>query len=228
MFVITADQRGSRRVGDRVEQLLDALARHVDRHATAGLIRPFERTVGDEIQGVVDDADLAVDLAMTVLRLGGWSIGIGAGGVDLPLPDSTRAGSGEAFVLARTAVERAKTRPGEVPLAVASQDRTAAGDAEALLSLLGAVAARRTPAGWEVIDALRGAGVGARQEDVAERLGITQQAVSQRLRTALWPEEQAARPLAARLLVGAAGRDNTDAPRVGATEGTDARRGRDA
>jgi len=38
------------------------------------------------------------------------------------------------------------------------------------------------------------------QEEVAARLGITQQAVSQRLRTALWSEELAARPAAARLL----------------------------
>ena len=57
--------------------------------------------------------------------------------------------------------------------------------------------------GEAAADALTDAGVGARQEDVAERLGITQQAVSQRLRTALWSEELAARPAAARLLVAA-------------------------
>jgi hypothetical protein len=205
MLVMTIDQQGSRRVGDRVDGLLDDLARHVDRSAARRPVRPFERTVGDEVQAVLDDADLAVELALTILRRGGWSIGIGAGAVDEPLPATSRAGSGNAFVLARSAVERAKSRPGGVPLAVAGEDHVAAADAEAVLTLLGAVATRRTAAGWEVVDALRDAGVGARQEDVAERLGITQQAVSQRLRTALWAEELAARPITARLLL-AAGR----------------------
>jgi hypothetical protein len=40
---------------------------------------------------------------------------------------------------------------------------------------------------------------------VAAALGISQQAVSERLRTALWAEEVAARPAAARLLRLAAG-----------------------
>ena len=67
------------------------------------------------------------------------------------------------------------------------------------------------------IDAFRDAGVGARQEDVAETLGITQQAVSQRLRTALWAEEVAARPLLARLLVAAGGR-TAESTRTGGGE----------
>ena len=205
MLVLTIDQQGSRRLGDRVDELLGLLRAHLDRTPGRRPVRPFERTVGDEVQAVLDDGDLAVDVALAVLRRGGWTVGIGAGPVDEPLPPSTRAGSGEAFVLARTAVERAKARPGGVALAIEGADLVAAADAEAVLTLVGAVASRRTPAGWEVIDALTDAGVGARQEDVAERLGITQQAVSQRLRTALWAEELAARPLAARLLVAAGG-----------------------
>jgi hypothetical protein len=204
VLVLTIDQRGSRRVGDRVDGLLGGLADRLP-PGSSGVVRPFERTVGDEVQATLDDADLAVDVALGVLRRGGWSVGVGAGPVDLPLPASTRAGSGPAFVHARTAVERAKGRPGPVPLAVVGHDGRAAADAEAVLTLLAAVAARRTPAGWEVVDALQDAGVGARQEDVAARLGITQQAVSQRLRTALWAEERAARPLAARLLRAAQG-----------------------
>jgi hypothetical protein len=106
----------------------------------------------------------------------------------------------------------AGARPGAVAAAVVGQDGLAAADAEAVLSLVGAVADRRTAAGWEVIDALRDAGVGARQEDVAMALGITQQAVSQRLRTALWAEEMAARPLLGRLLVAAGGGPRADEP----------------
>ena len=205
MLVLTIDQQGSRRVGDHVEDLLGAFAAlSAAASGAPGVVRPFERTVGDEVQAVLDDADLAVDLALAVLRRGGWSVGIGAGTVDEPLPPTARAGSGSAFVLAREAVDRAKSRTRPVPVAVQGADAGSAADAEAVLTLVAAVAERRTVAGWQVIDALRSPGTGARQHDVAARLGISQQAVSQRLRTALWAEEVAARPLAARLLAAAA------------------------
>lgn len=197
MFVMTVDQQGSQRVGDRVESLLTELAPLRGRD---GVVRGFERTVGDEVQAVLDDSALVVDVALRLLRLGGWSVGIGAGAVDEPLPPSSRAGSGEAFVLARTAVERAKSRTRPVPLAVASHGAGRGRDAEAVLALLGAVISRRSPAGWAVVDTLGRFGAGARQDEVAAALGVTQQAVSQRLRTAMWAEEVAARPVAARLL----------------------------
>lgn len=196
MWVVTADQRGSRVVGERVAELLAGLP-HV-----AGVVRPAERTVGDEVQAVLDDARGTVDLALHLLRGGGWSVGIGAGAVDEPLPASSRAASGEAFILAREAVEAAKSRHRSVPLAVRGADRAAGADAEAVLTLVAAVAARRSAAGWEVVD-LAAAGEG--QAATARRLGVSVQAVSQRLRTALWAEETAARPAAARLLVAAAG-----------------------
>jgi len=198
MFVVTIDQRGSRVHGDRVDELLgsptmSALAEDAD-----GVVRAFERTVGDEVQAVLDDARVVVDLVLDIARRGGWSIGIGAGDVDEPLPESSRAGSGAAFILARTAVEAAKSRTRTVALAVRGADDGAGRDAEAVLVLAAATAARRSAAGWEVIDAL--ATGGARQEDVAVALGISQQAVSQRLRTASHDEELAARSAAARLL----------------------------
>ena len=197
MFVMTIDQEGSRIVGDQVDHLLASLARIPS--AGTGLVRGFERTVGDEVQGLLDQPQAVVDLALTVLRWGGWTVGIGAGDVD-PLPASVRAGSGAAFVLAREAVEAAKSRARPVPLAVRGADADLAAEAEGVLTLIGATAARRSTAGWDVIDAMTSRGTDPRQEDVAAELGITQQAVSQRLRTALWNEELAARPAAARLL----------------------------
>ncbi len=95
MFVLTVDQRHSRRGQDRVDALLGWLA---DR---PGVLRGFERTAGDEVQGVMDEPSAVVDLVLGLVRRGAWSIGIGAGPVDEPLPASTRAGSGPAFVLAR-------------------------------------------------------------------------------------------------------------------------------
>lgn len=208
MWVLTIDQQGSRRVGDRVEGLLDLLGDYVaDPERAPHLVLPFERTVGDEVQAVVGTSGLAVELALHVLRIGGWSVGIGAGEVDRPLPASSRAGSGDAFVQAREAVEAAKSRMRAVPIAVRGADPAPAAEAEAVLALLGAIAARRSTAGWAVIDLLSAQDQPLRQEDVADRLGITQQAVSQRLRTALWAEEVAARPAAARLLALAAASD---------------------
>lgn len=195
---MTVDQVGSRRVGDQVEALLEMLD---GRTRSSGLVRDFERTVGDEVQAVLDDADTAVDLALWLLRVGGWSVGIGVGPVVDPLPESARAGSGAAFLRARAAVERAKSRARPVPLAVVSGAPDGGQAAEAVLTLLGAVLVRRSAAGWAVVDALTAPGVGATQDDVARRLGVTQQAVSQRLRAAMWAEEVAARPVAARLLV---------------------------
>jgi len=199
MFVLTVDQKASTRRGDLVPELLAAL---VPFEARAGLVIGFDRTVGDEVQAVLDDAALVVEIALAIGRWGGWSTGLGLGevlpGPDGRLPAASREASGSAFVHARAAVERAKTRGAPVPMAVEGPDPAAAGEVEALLRLLLAVGARRTPAGWEVVDAL--ARVGGTQKDVARDLGISEQAVSQRLRASLWPEESAVRPVVTRLL----------------------------
>lgn len=203
MFVLTVDQQGSTRRGDQVPALLDTLGSLALTTPSPGFLRGFERTVGDEVQAVLDDPERTVETALALLRLGGWSIGIGVGPVHEPLPESSRGASGPAFVNARAAVERAKTKGTSVPLAVEGVDAARAQEAEALLRLLGAVVARRTKDGWAAVDRLaRGART---QKDVARELGITEQAVSQRLRTALWAEESAVRPLAARLLAEAEG-----------------------
>ncbi|WP_372593712.1 hypothetical protein [Actinotalea sp.] len=201
MFVMTVDQEGSRSAGDRVPELLEDLAAaEPARYA----IRPFSRTVGDEVQAVFADPERAVSTALMLLRRGGWSVGLGAGPVDEPLPAESRAGSGPAFVLAREAVERAKSRSRPVPLAVVGVDADRAGECEAVLTMLGSVSRRRSEAGWAAVDALLAQPRGS-QEDLARTLGISQQAVSQRLRGAQWYEEAALVPLAVRLLEEAQG-----------------------
>lgn len=194
MFVLTVDQRHSRRGQDRVDALLGWLA---DR---PGVLRGFERTAGDEVQGVMDEPSAVVDLVLGLVRRGAWSIGIGAGPVDEPLPASTRAGSGPAFVLARKAVERAKSSP--QLLAVEAPDADRARSAQAALDLLASVVQRRSEPGWEAVDLISR---GITQTEVAEALGITKQAVSQRLRAATWAPEVAGRDLAAQMLAAADG-----------------------
>ncbi|MFB8228427.1 hypothetical protein [Cellulosimicrobium sp. NPDC055967] len=196
MFVLTVDQRGSTGHPDRVPEVLARLGELLD--GRPGVVIPFDRTVGDEVQGVLDDAGTVVEVVLDLLRDGGWSVGVGTGSVDEPLPAVSREASGEAFVRAREAVEQAKSRTATAPVAVRGEPSARAAEVEALLRLLAAVVERRTAPGWEAVDTL--ARVGGTQKDVARVLGVSEQAVSQRLRVALWPEEAAVRPVVARLL----------------------------
>ncbi|KMJ50108.1 hypothetical protein CH298_22375 [Rhodococcoides fascians] len=188
MFVMTVDQRRSRRDIDRVPDLLD-------RYRDFDLIRPFERTAGDEVQAVCEDAATVVAIALDLVATPHWSVGIGVGSVELPLPDTTRAGRGQAFEAARDAVTRAKNAP--AALAVTGPEPEAAEDAETASTLVAILVARRSDQGREAV-ALMAEGMS--QTDAAERLDISKQAMSQRLSVAGWHVENAGRTLASRLL----------------------------
>jgi len=200
MFVVTTDQRASTRLGDRVDHLMLRLAPWFSAHIAAVAL-PLERTVGDEVQTVLTTPEAALDLALTLIRVGGWSVGVGAG-PDEPLGASARESSGAAFVAARAAVERAKLKSEPVPVVVAGTHAEAAEAATAVVQLLAGVVQRRSHAGWEVADLLAR---GRSQREAAERLEISEQAVSQRVASAMINEERRARPVAARL-IDAAGR----------------------
>lgn len=190
MIVVTADQRGSRDAPDRVGELLADLG-------ALDWLAPrlaFERTSGDEVQGVLTDHAAVVRLALHLVRTGGWSVGIGLGPVREPLPSSTRAGAGLAFTRARDAVDRAKRTRHHLAV---TGDGDAGSEAEAVLHLVAAVAARRTDEGWRAIDLVES---GMTQLAAAEVLGVTKQAVSARLRAALWDTERHVRPVVAGLL----------------------------
>lgn len=201
MFVVTADQHRSRQAGDKVSALLEELKPWFSTHQDA-IVLPMERTVGDEVQILLDDPDAALDLALLLMRDGDWAVGIGAGPVEEPLGASARQSSGEAFFHAREAVERARGRTEPVPLVVMGAEADPAGEATAVAQLLGAVLRRRSAHGWQVAEALA---QGKLQREIAEEFGISPQAVGQRARAALVEEEQRARPVAARLIRAAAG-----------------------
>ncbi|NLG55979.1 MAG: hypothetical protein GX542_10095 [Rhodococcus sp.] len=189
MFVMTIDQRGSRRDVDRVADLLHD-------YADLPTTRPMQRTAGDEIQLVTDDVSLVVSLTLELIDRGHWSIGIGAGPVEHPLPAETRAGRGRAFEAARDAVERAKNAAGRVAFTATEPERSA--DADTALTLLSVIVAGRTPEGREAVACMR---QGVTQTETATTLGISKQAVSQRLSVAHWHTEKAGRRLAERLLI---------------------------
>jgi len=225
MFVLTADQKRSTRHGDRVPEALTALAALFDPAAApdgsepdgsgpdgsgpdgsglggSGLALPFERTVGDELQGLLSTPAAAVRAVTALVRLGGWRMGLGVGAVDTPLPDSTRAASGPAFVAAREAVAAAHSAPADLRIVHADGDRGYGGahrarQAESALWLLTAVLRRRTPEGWEIVD-MADAGLSGR--DIADRLEISPSAVSQRLARAALNEGRRGAELAEALL----------------------------
>lgn len=194
MYALTFDQRGSRRSGDRVPELLDAL-----RPLPVRL--PAERTVGDEAQVLVDRAETALQCALAALELGEWSIGIGVGPVETPLPGNVREARGDALRASRAAIDGARST-GEVPVVVRASDprhATTAADAQAVLRLTGWMIRTRTEGQWRTVRLLRD-DPRLTQQQLAERLGITQQSVSRSLATSGWREERAAHGLVERLL----------------------------
>ena len=193
-YVLTVDQRASRRGPDRVADALRLL------EGSVPVLLGFERTAGDEFQGVLDDPAAVVDVALRLVRMGGWSIGVGAGSVQTPLPDSTRAGAGQAFLAARRAVDAAKQRP--FRLAVRGAVPPEAADAQAVLTALAGLVDRRSEQAWAAIELVE---EGRTQSDAAAALGISRQAVGQRLAAGMWELEKELRPTAARLLARAAG-----------------------
>src|SRR6478736_5095978 len=87
VVVLTVDQRGSRSSADRIPQMLAELASvpaRVD----------FERTVGDEFQGVLDQGAAVADAVARLLRDDAWNIGVGVGTVEERPPGRSRPRSG--------------------------------------------------------------------------------------------------------------------------------------
>ena len=190
--VLTVDQRGSRASTDAVPALLEVLA---DTALPSAPLLSFQRTVGDEVQGVVDDPATLVEVVGRALRLEAWNIGIGIGDIEGPLPSETRAGRGPAYVHAREAVTRAKSAAHHLVVVGAAGD-AGAEHLETVLGRWAGLLERRTARGWEVHDLLA---EGLSYSAVGQRLGISQSAVSQRAQAAGIVDEQRARALAEHL-----------------------------
>lgn len=190
MFALTIDQHRSRSGRDLVPELLAALS-------GVRTVLPFERTVGDEVQGLPADAATTVEALLIVLRDGHWQAGLGIGPLERPLPASVRAARGPALLDARAAVERAKGA-GPVHVCVTSASApVAAAQAEALIGLIGTLVLRRTDAQWAVVDAVDAAPT---QRAAAEALGVSPQNVSQALAASAIAVERAVYPVLVRLL----------------------------
>lgn len=182
VVVLTVDQDASRTGPDEVPAALAALA-------AVPCLLPFERTVGDEFQGLLDDPAALPAALEPLLRADTWNIGIGIGEVETPLPAQARAGRGAAYLSAREAVTAAKSSPWRVR---ASGPTDAARALESAVWLWAALLARRTARGWEVADLVD---QGLTYDETATRLSISQSAVSQRAAAAGIAEGRRAREL---------------------------------
>ncbi|HEV2928262.1 MAG TPA: hypothetical protein VGW74_06190 [Propionibacteriaceae bacterium] len=189
-FVLTVDQIESREQGDLVDGALQRLS-------SVATVLPLTRTIGDEFQGLMDDPVSVVDAILILMRSEQWHIGLGIGPVERPLPEDSRRARGPAFVCARAAVNAAKTEPSHLCVVAAREDDHEAYDVETVWRLVAAVHRRRSEPGWEAVDLVR---AGSTQTEVAEALGISRQAVGQRLQAAQWSVEEAVQPTLARLL----------------------------
>lgn len=210
-IVVLADQVGSQRSPDAVPAALAALAE-------IPAVLAFERTAGDEIQGLVPDGAAAVAAVTRLWRIGRWSIGLGIGAVEEPLPASTREARGPAYVAARRAIEEAATVTARLRIVCEPVDSSKQADlpdadpasssspinsissaehAETVLWLAEPLIRARSEATWEALDL---ADDGLSQKEIGVRLGITQGAVSRRLSRAFQPECERASVLAATLL----------------------------
>ena len=166
---------------------------------------PFARTVGDEFQGLLDDPVSVLGAILTLMRTPLWHVGLGIGPVDRPLPDDgdpRRArGSG---VPRRPGRGRRRRRPTRTTLQSSRPGAPdEAYDVKAVLDLLDTVrqGSDRPPGGRSSTSPRPG----SRRPPPPHRLGISRQAVQQRLRAAGWAAEDAVRPTLVRLLARAEG-----------------------
>ena len=159
-------------------------------HALSSLpgVAGFEVLGVEDIRSDVADAEGALNLIMALLSDGNWAIGLG-------IADSSGAAS--------AATKAVGTRPGQVRVIVDKQHAsTEAADIAAVFSLMAHVLHKRTYEGREATSLVRR---GMNQNEAAATLGISKQAMSQRLQAAGWPAEQAGWQLALNLITRAAG-----------------------
>lgn len=212
MFAIRASYRGrSRRRGAYVREVAEALGK-----SSAVLT---ERVFSvEEFVCVVPGPEEAGGVVMSLLQTGDFAIGIGTvvGGepaADLlaDLEDLNEdsyaaevmeemigaAGRALAPKQRASAVTVRVEKPGPGGVLAPGKAAEAADDVAAAFTLLAHVLSRRTKEGREATALLR---AGHLQSEAAEMVGITKQAMSQRLAAAGWQAEQAGWSLAVHLL----------------------------
>ncbi len=203
MFAIIAEQINSRREKGAVHQVISEISAIAQDGGTQ-LTLPPQRTSGDEFQCLLNEPDSLYRLIRLLVEDGRWHIGIGVGDVETPLPTDVRGARGSALVNARQAINDSKSTYPSVVLVGKNQPEAL--DANVILRLTCSLLDQRTRRGWEAIHATEQSleGDGSMSE-ASDSLGITKQALSQRLQAANWKLETESRPTVLRTLGAAAG-----------------------
>lgn len=153
----------------------------------------------EDICAVVDSASSVCDVAMALLADGDWAIGIGI--TPQPAGEPRPGGAEDHARAVATAALKASARPGHVYVKVGSRGNSQqAEDIAAVFALLGFVLAKRSNEGRRATSLVRG---GLNQNEAAAELGISKQAMSQRLQAAGWAAETSGWALAVHLIEGA-------------------------
>ena len=179
MFAVQATYKGKeKRRGEIVRRSAEALSTITDG-------ADFEVHNVDTISAPITSSESAVAIIMALLSSEQWMISLGCG---------SSAEDARAF-----AAQAAKKGPRTLPVTVATPDHEeiyerAIVDAFVLIAF---VLGKRSDQGREATGLMR---TGLSQVDAAEELGISKQAMSQRLKAAGWDAENAGWELATKLL----------------------------
>lgn len=184
MFAVIARYRGrSTRRADHVRASAAALSRldGVGEVSVTGI---------EELTATPDDAVAVTTLVLALLAAGDWAVGIGVS------PDRAE---GAAVAAAGGALGRGG-RAGRVRARIRTDDpggAELADDIGSAFTLLHHVISRRSPEGREATNLVR---AGWTQVEAAAELGVSKQAINQRLQAAGWHAEEAGWSLAVHLL----------------------------
>ena len=145
-------------------------------HALSTLpgVSPFEVIGVEDIRTTVDGPETALNLIMALLSGGNWAVGLGI----------TRRRRAERAAQVKVITD-------------AHAPDTEAEDISATFALLAHILHKRTFEGREATSIVRS---GLNQNEAAAQLGISKQAMSQRLQAAGWQAEQAGWKLALHLM----------------------------
>lgn len=199
MFAVHAHFRGrSRRRADYVREVSTALE-------NSGMVRSVERGGVEDFTCLTAGPEETGGLVLSLLQAGDFALGIGAviGDEDALELDHTHA---DAIGAARRALrpnQKSATvavrveKPGPGGVLAPGKAADIAEDIESAFTLLAHVLARRTKEGREATALLR---AGHLQSEAAAMVGISKQAMSQRLAAAGWHAEQAGWSLAVHML----------------------------
>lgn len=192
MYALHARYRGREvRRAELVQHAADALS-------TLDGVDKFHLLGVEDICTTIDSARATTDVTMALLSAGEWSVGIGV----LPnrretnnrTSDEQRARTIATASLGKTA------RSGAVKVRIDARGSNAPNystDISAVFCMLAHILGKRTFEGREATALMRS---GFNQNEAAEELGISKQAMSQRLQAAGWHAEAAGWQLAMNLL----------------------------